>query len=190
MLLLELTMMPLLTMLLLLIMLLQLTMLPQLTMPQLFMPQPTMLPQLFMLPQLTMPLLFMPQPTMLPQLFMLPQLSTPPLPTTPQLFIMLPQHMLLLTQLLISPSHLPSHTPMVLLMTTPRLHSMLKRPMTVLEHPLDLTLLLFLMAVPSMLTTTPMTMMDMLLRLLMKAQLSTQRLLPTHWLMLLPTQLP
>merc|ERR1740124_1169928 len=149
-----------------------------------------------MLPQLTMSLLSMllqptthlllPQHTMLPQLSMLPQLFTLPLPTMPQLFIMLPQHILLLTQL------------MMFLMTTPRLPSMLKRPMTVLEHPLDLTLLRFPMAVLRLLTTTPTTMMDMLLRLLMKAQLSIQRLLPTpwlmllptHWLMLLPTQLP
>merc|ERR1740128_1465509 len=69
--------------------------------------------------------------------------------------------------------------------------------MTVLELQLDHTLLLSPTAVPRLSTITPMTMMDMLLRLLMKEQLSTQRplltqlpmLLHTQLLMLLPTQL-
>merc|ERR1740128_1422967 len=98
---------------------------------------------------------------------------------------MLPRDMLLM----ISQRHLPSPTLMELLMTTPRLPSMPKKPMTVLEPQLDHTLLLSPTAVPRLSTITPMTMMDTLLRLLMKEPLYTQRQLLTQLLILLLTQL-
>jgi hypothetical protein len=80
-------------------------------------------------------------------------------------------------------SLLPTPTHMLLLMTTPSLLSMLLRLVMVLVTLLDLTPLLFLMVVPSMLTTRLMAMKDMLLMLPMKELLSTLMLL---WLTRLP----
>merc|ERR1719187_2616252 len=76
---------------------------------------------------------------------------------------------------------------MLLLMTTPTPTSTLLRPVMVLAMLRDLTLLLFLMAVPSMLPTRLMDMLAMLLMLPMKALLSTQ--MPLH-LTRLPLSLP
>merc|ERR1740128_1498099 len=70
---------------------------------------------------------------------------------------MLPRDMLLM----ISQRHLPSPTLTELLMTTPRLPSMPKKPMTVLELQLDHTLLLSLTAVPRLSTITPMTVLEL-----------------------------
>merc|ERR1712224_1015670 len=75
----------------------------------------------------------------------------------------------------------------LLLMTTPTPTSTLLRPVMVLEMLKDLTLLLFLMAVPSMLPTRLMAMLAMLLMLLMTELLSTQ--MPLH-LTRLPLSLP
>merc|ERR1712128_306638 len=85
-----------------------------------------------------------------------PQLSMLPLPTP--------------MSLLLTP------TPMLLLMTTLRLLSTLLRLVMVLETLPDLTLLLSLMVVPSMLTTRLMVMRDMSLMLPMTELLSTQML--------------
>merc|ERR1712106_556269 len=78
-------------------------------------------------------------------------------------------------------------TPMLLPMTTPTPTSTLLRLVMVTEMLKDLTLLLFLMAVPSMLTTRLMVMLDMLLMLPMMGLLSTQ--MPQH-LTMLPQSLP
>merc|ERR1712107_517987 len=88
-----------------------------------------------------------------------PVLLPPWLAMLLQLLMLLPQ--LLLTDLPQLPIRLrptlmrspPTHTPMLLLMTTQRLNSVLR----------DLTLLLFLMAESKLLHTLPMVMMDMLL---------------------------
>merc|ERR1719422_161982 len=74
----------------------------------------------------------------------------------------------------------PTHTPMLLLMTTQRLTSRLKSPLMVQELLRDLTELLFLMAESKLLHTLPMVMMDMLLMSPMKEQLNTQRLFHTR----------
>merc|ERR1712106_13734 len=77
--------------------------------------------------------------------------------------------------------------PMPLPMTTPTPTSTLLRLVMVTEMLRDPTLLLFLMAVPSMLTTRLMVMLDMLLMLPMMELLSTP--LPQH-LTMLPQSLP
>merc|ERR1712106_643306 len=82
----------------------------------------------------------------------------------------------------------PTPTPMQWLMTTPRLTFRLLRPVMVLELPRDLTLLLFLMAVPKMLPTLLMVTTDMLLRSHIQEQLSTlmhQPLMPPLLLLLM-----
>merc|ERR1712213_44426 len=115
-----------------------------------------------------------------------PVLLLPWLAMLLQLLTLLPQ--LLLTDLLQLPIRLrptlmrspPTLTPMLLLMTTQRLNSVLRSPLMVLELLKDLTLLLFLMAESKLLHTLPMVMMDMLLMSPMKEQLNTQRLLPTR----------
>merc|ERR1712107_459724 len=120
-----------------------------------------------------------------------PVLLPPWLAMLLQLLMLLPQ--LLLTDLPQLPIRLrptlmrspPTHTPMLLLMTTQRLNSVLRSPLMVLELLKDLTLLLFLMAESKLLHTLPMVMMDMLL-MSMKEQLNTQRLLPTRLLQLMP----
>merc|ERR1712128_243171 len=76
---------------------------------------------------------------------------------------------------------------MLLPMTTPTPTSTLLRQVMVTEMLRDLTLLLFLMAVPSMLTTRLMVMLAMLLMLPMMELLSTQ--MPQH-LTMLPPSLP
>merc|ERR1712025_1114201 len=74
-----------------------------------------------------------------------------------------------------------------LLMTTPRLTSTLLRLLMELVLSLDHTLLLFLMVVPSMLSTPPTTTMDMLPRLPTKELLPILRL--SHMPLPLPTML-
>merc|ERR1712128_283325 len=110
---------------------------------------------------LTTPLLSMP-PQLTTHLSSMPhQLTTPlPIPMSPPLTL----------------------TPMLLPMTTPTPTSTLLRLVMVTEMLRDLTLLLFLMAVPSMLTTRLMVMLDMLLMLPMMELLST--LMPQHLTML------
>merc|ERR1719420_2616455 len=123
---------------------------------------------------------------MLPQLwlmlFMLPQsLPTPPLPIMPQLLLLqLIMHLLRLMLM----RFLPTHTPTLLLMTTQRPPSMLRRPLMVPAMSRDLTELLFLMAESKLLPTPPMDMMDMLLMSPMRELLPTQRL--PQWLLMLP----
>merc|ERR1719277_1268687 len=129
--------------------------------------------------------------SMLPQLwlmlFMLPQsLPTPPLPIMPQLLLLqLIMHLLRLMLM----RFLPTPTPTLLLMTTQRPPSMLRRPLMVPAMSRDLTELLFLMAESKLLPTPPMDMMDMLLMSPMRAQLPTQRLLQLLPMLSMP-QLP
>merc|ERR1712106_179449 len=142
------------------IMLLQLIM-PQLSTPPSIMPLPLTMPPLSMPHLLTMPLSSMPPQLTTPLSSMPPQLTMPlPIPMSPPLTL----------------------TPMLLPMTTPTPTSTLLRLVMVTEMLRDLTLLLFLMAVPSMLTTRLMVMLDMLLMLPMMELLSTQ--MPQHLTML------
>ena len=114
------------------------------------------------------------------QMVYITMLSIMPLPTMP-----LPtMHQLTMKPMLMKFCHTP--TPMLLLMTTPSLASMLRRPQMVPAMSRDLTELLFLMAESKLLHTLPMVMMDMLLMSPMKEQLNTQRLLPTRLLQLMP----
>merc|ERR1719282_1903317 len=115
-------------------------------------------------------------------LFMLPQLlPTPPLPIMPQLLLLqLIMHLLRLMLM----RFLPTPTPTLLLMTTQRPPSMLRRPLMVPAMSRDLTELLFLMAESKLLPTPPMDMMVMLLMSPMRALLPTQRLL--QLLLMLP----
>merc|ERR1712018_59890 len=76
-----------------------------------------------------------------------------------------------------------------LLMTTPRLTSTLLRLLMELVLSLDHTLLLFLMAVPSMSSTPPTTTTDMSPRLPTRVSPSTQKPSPTCLHLLLPTML-
>merc|ERR1719206_528802 len=81
----------------------------------------------------------------------------------------------------------PMPTSTELLMTTPRLTSMLLRLLMDQVLLLDLTPLLFLMAVPSMSSTPQITTTDMLLRSPMRESLLTLR--PSLMLQPLPTML-
>merc|ERR1719350_1253347 len=101
----------------------------------------------------------------MPQLSIMPQLSMPPL-LMPQLTL------LMLSQL---PLTNPTPTSMELLMTTPRLTSMLPRLLMLLVLFLDLTMLLFPMAAPSMSSIPPTTTMDMLLMSPTRESQSTPR---------------
>merc|ERR1712018_975922 len=117
-------------------------------------------------------------------LTMLPLLSTLLLSTMlPQLSTLLLLTMPLPTLM----SHPPTLTPTLLLMTTPTPTSTLLRLVMVPETLKDLTPLLFLMAVPSMLPTRLMAMLAMSLMLPMTELLSTQ--MPLH-LTRLPLSLP
>merc|ERR1719483_1453855 len=162
--------------------LLQLTMQLQLTMPLLFMLLQLTMPLLSMLLQLTMPLLLPLQLTM--PLLLLLQLTIPLL-----LLLQLIMPQLLLPQLtmpLPQPTSLPhmskkreplnhTPTPMLLPTTTQALTSMLLRPPMLMVLFLDLTLLLFPMAVPR-LSSIPLTMlMDMLLMFPTRVSQSTPR---------------
>merc|ERR1712227_348235 len=126
----------------------------------------------------SMPQLLM--PSMLPQL--LPTLSTPQSSTLPQLLptlSTLPQLIMPQSRLdMLSPTPMRSlhtHTPTLLLMTTPRLASTLRNSPMVLPTLPDLTLLLFLMAESNTSSTLPTDMMDMSLMSPMREPLSTQR---------------
>merc|ERR1719438_255755 len=120
-------------------------------------------------------------PQLLLMLFMLPQsLPTQPLPIMPQLLLLqLIMHLLRLMLM----RFLPTPTPTLLLMTTQRPPSMLRRPLMVPAMSRDLTELLFLMAESKLLPTPPMDMMDMLLMSPMRELLPTQRL--PQWLLML-----
>merc|ERR1712243_395478 len=119
---------------------------------------------------LSMPQLLM--PSMLPQL--LPTLSTLPQLIMPQPQLTMPQSRLdMLSPTPMRSLHTPS--PMLLLMTTPRLASTLRNSPMVLPTLPDLTLLLFLMAESNTSSTLPTDMMDMSLMSPMREPLSTQR---------------
>merc|ERR1711892_55356 len=93
----------------------------------------------------------------------MPQLSTMPLSSMPPLHTPLPLHTP--QPLMLSPPTLMSLTPTPTewLMTTPRLTSTLLRLLMLPVLCLDLTMLLFPTAVPSMPSTPPTTTTDMLL---------------------------
>merc|ERR1719483_913578 len=106
------------------------------------------------------------------------QSSTMPLSSmlplhTPQPLLITPQPLMLSLPMLMS----LTPTPTELLMTIPRLTSTLLRLLMLPVLYLDLTMLLFPTAVPSMSSTPPTTTTDMLLRLPMTVSLSTLRLL-------------
>merc|ERR1712128_91494 len=88
----------------------------------------------------------------MPLLCTMPLSSTPPLLTMPQPLMLSPPMLMNLTP---TPTELP--------MTTPRLTSTLLRLLMLPVLCLDLTMLLFPTAVPSMSSTPPTTTTDMLL---------------------------
>merc|ERR1712106_264459 len=79
----------------------------------------------------------------------------------------------------------PTATTMLLLMTTLELPSTRQRPMMALVLWRDLTLSTFLMVVPRLSTTTPMTMMALSLRSATRELLPTLQLLPMDQLLLM-----
>merc|ERR1739838_1183993 len=123
----------------------------------------------------------------MPQLSIMPQLSTTPLLSTlPQLMLPSTLPQLMLNQLMLMN---PTPTSTELLMTTPRLTSTLLRPLMVPVLSLDLMMLLFPMAVPSMSSTPPTTTTDMSLMSPMTESQSTPRPSLMSLLPPLPTML-